>query len=57
MQLVFVQESQPIDAILLIFAKICIDADGQCVGIQLGTIEQLFEEMSFFLFLFYQLLR
>ena len=57
MQLVFVQESQPIDAILLIFAKICIDADGQSVSIQLGAIEKLFEEMPFFLFLFNQLMR
>lgn len=45
-QLVFRQESQPINTILLVFTQFCIDFDRYSILLDLRTVKQLTEELS-----------
>lgn len=47
MQLVLGKESQPVDAILLIFTKLCVDLDWDDILFYFTSVQKLSQEFSF----------
>lgn len=46
MQLVFGEKREPVDAFLLVMPKLGLDWDGNCVRLDLATVEQLVKKLA-----------
>ena len=55
MQLIFCQKGEPIDTILLVFAKFGLDWYRNLVFFHLATVEELRKELTLFVSTFQQL--